>query len=122
MNTRESIAVTPPAPVMDRPHADDTASGLPGPPSGTPAPMIRRAMRHLVPRSRRPEPAALIRHDDRATALRIAAILRRHGGFPGREAPGRFEFAKAATRDHAMNAVRMCHGWTSVEAADPRHG
>jgi hypothetical protein len=66
----------------------------------------------------RHEAAALIHALDRATALRVAADLRRLGGRPCPRDPRRYEFPSPRDRDRAMAAAREGHGWTCVEPDD----
>jgi hypothetical protein len=66
------------------------------------------------------EPAALVNAHHRATALRVAAILRRLGGLPCPRDPRRYEFRSRTARDRAMTAARQRHGWTCVEPDDAR--
>jgi predicted nucleic acid-binding protein len=77
-----------------------------------------RSRRH-APRTHG-DPAARIESHDRATALRVAAVLRRHGGLPSPHDPRRYEFRSPSDRDAALAAARAEHGWTVVEAVAPR--
>jgi hypothetical protein len=84
--------------------------------------MLRAALGSLARRGRRSAPASALRiaAHDRATALRVAADLRRLGGLPSRRDPRRYEFTTAERRDGALGSVRCAYGWTCAEAEHDR--
>ena len=82
------------------------------------APRLFRT-RRTAPARTHGDPAARIGCRDRATALRVAAVLRRHGGLPSPRDPGRYEFRTPSDRDAALTAARGEHGWTVAEAVAP---